>query len=175
MSQEKKKKRLSPHVVCAWVAPWMALSWMGFIFSNSLKTGAESGEQSSRVHETVNEVIHSLGINEEISEGAVRDLAHFIEFFVLGVLVCFSVVSIWRALGGTRFSGLVKYSTLSIPVCVFTAAFDESIQTLSEGRSAEVLDVILDSFGTLMGNVSFVLFAWILWRIKRGIAKRRAL
>ena len=151
--------------LCLAVSLALTLFWLGFIFSNSLKTGEESGEQSSKVHQVVNQVASALGAKEEISEDTVRKGAHFTEFAVLGFLVCLSITSLWRILGGRRLSRLFAYSALSLPVCALLAAVDEYLQTFSDGRSAEVADALLDTAGAFVGLLAFVFLAWILWRI----------
>ena len=57
-----------------------------WIFSNSLKTAAESTVQSSFVKELVENFLSALvpGQGVEISEHVIRKLAHFCEYALLG-------------------------------------------------------------------------------------------
>ena len=65
--------------------------WLGFIYSNSIETAEQSSEKSSSVTEIVNKVAEKVGIEEEIPEKTVREMAHFSEFALLAVLICADV------------------------------------------------------------------------------------
>lgn len=64
-----------------------------WIFSNSLKTAAESTVQSSFVKELVENFLSALvpGQGVEISEHVIRKLAHFCEYALLGFLFVFYI------------------------------------------------------------------------------------
>ena len=78
--------------------------------------------------------------------GVVRKYAHFILFFILGVvlfitlLVSFKFKSIWRLW------------TVCLVVCALYAAFDEVHQLLVDGRGAQVKDVAIDFAGSFTGS-----------------------
>ena len=134
----------------------LTLLWLGFVFGNSLKDAAASSEQSSRVHEIVNEVASSIGIKEPISEHTVRDMAHFIEFAVLAALLCldlwgFGTVSLQK---DTRKNLL--WMALALPTCSLLAYLDEYLQTFSEGRGRDFLDVLIDTAGAAIGVAGFM-------------------
>lgn len=69
-----------------------------WIFSNSLKTAAESTVQSSFVKELVENFLSALvpGQGVEISEHVIRKLAHFCEYALLGFLLFFTYLSYTR-------------------------------------------------------------------------------
>lgn len=135
----------------------LTLLWLGFIFSNSLKTGVESGEQSGKVHEIINDVAQSVGIDKPISEKTVRKGAHFTEFAVLALLICldllaFGVLSIRKKL---YVSSLLTLT--AIPVSALFASIDELLQNLSEGRGPQVTDVLIDTSGAVVATLLFLI------------------
>ncbi len=145
----------------------LTFAWLGFIFSNSLKSGGESGEQSSKVHQIVNQVAGSLGAKEAISEDTVRSGAHFTEFAILGFLCCLSIGALWRLCGVSQLPKLMGVACLSLPLCAIFAAVDEFLQTFSEGRSAQFSDGLLDTAGSLAGITSFIGIVGFVWWLRR--------
>ena len=148
----------------------LTLLWLGFLFGNSLKDGVASSEQSGKVHEIVNEVASSVGIQEPITEPTVRNMAHFTEFAVLGVLLCLDV---W-ALGLARLSRDRRWDflwlLLALPTCFLLACLDEVLQTFSEGRSCDFADVLTDTAGASIG-ISVFLLLFLLIRLAFKIKK----
>ena len=115
---------------------------MSIIFGNSLKSTAESGEQSDKVVEIVRPVIdpnHQMS-DQEISF-VVRKSAHFIEFFVLGLECALLAYHISRKL---TLAGCV----CSLLWCLLSANTDEFIQSFT-GRGSKVSDVLIDFSGAL--------------------------
>ena len=154
-------------ILCFSLSLCLTLLWLGFIFSNSLKSGSESGEQSSKVHEAVNQVASSLGVKEEISEDTVRKGAHFTEFGLLGFLICLCIASARALLGAKGSYRLMGLCAFSIPVCAILAAVDEYLQTFSEGRTAEVADALLDTAGATVGTAFFLAILWFILIIRK--------
>ena len=165
MNDPKWNKSLK--ILCLVLSLCLTLFWLGFIFSNSLKSGSESGEQSSKVHETVNQVASSLGVKEEISEDTVRKGAHFTEFGLLGFLICLCIASVRAFRGLGDLPRLMMWSVLSIPMCALLAAVDEYLQTFSEGRTAEVADAFLDTAGATVGTAFFLAILWFILIIRK--------
>ena len=145
----------------------LTVLWLGFIFGNSLKDAAASTEQSSQVHEIVNEVASSVGIKEPISEKTVRDMAHFTEFTILSTLLC---LNIW-ALGFSPFYAKRRFDflwlLLSLPTSFLLACVDEYLQTFSQGRTGDFSDVLTDTAGAALGSVLF-LGLFLLLRLALG-------
>lgn len=145
---------------------------LAFIFSNSLKTGKQSLEQSSQVVAIVQEVASVIapwsGIAEATGEeyaklhSAIRSIAHFSEFALFGALFA------WCTLSYTRKK---RYQLLPLFGVFVTPIIDESLQLLSAGRGAEWMDVLVDITGGLCGMAfalaSFALGAYIYYRKKR--------
>lgn len=70
----------------------------------------------------------------------VRKLAHFSIYFLLGVFV-YGIFSCTK----------VKYKLiLSMIICVIYASLDETHQLFVYGRTAQALDILIDSVGSLI-------------------------
>lgn len=148
---------------------------IGWIFSNSLKTGAESGQQSSQVTEGVQDAIQTIkpdvsfgGTTEQedfnILHTFVRNFAHFGEFALLCALVTWCVFS---------YTKIKWFFCIPVPFCVGVAFFDEYLQTFSEGRAQEFADVLTDSIGACTGFAFALLTIWIGWALIRYFKKKK--
>ena len=151
---------LNPHRLCrilrVAIPLLLTLLWLGFIFGNSMKDAAASTEQSNKVHEIVNEVASSVGVEKPISEQTVRNMAHFTEFCILGVLLC---IDLW-ALGCSPFYARHRWDflwlLLALPTAFLFACADEYLQNFSEGRTYEFRDVLTDTEGAALGILGFI-------------------
>ena len=108
----------------------------GFIFFNSSQNADDSEIRSGAVLESLNSMLRALGIGVELSEHTVRKLAHFTEYFVYGGLLSGAVYSYALNIKGLLLTAL--------PLGLCTAVVDELIQLMSDGRSCQFSDVILD-------------------------------
>lgn len=128
-----------------------------FIFSNSVKNGAESNAISGRVAEFLRPLLNPNGWIEEAAYlRLVRKIAHFVEFGALGVCLSGAAVNL----------DLVCLWPLGLSV--LTACADETLQAFT-GRTNSIKDVVLDSTGAACG----VLFVYILCRIMKRYRERR--
>lgn len=141
--------RISDHArkILFWYALALSILWLLFIFSNSLDNGTESDNKSASVTQFVNNVIHALGFKVEIPHATIRKLAHFGEFAILSVFVCFTIL----------FSPKKLSLWFSPLVCLACATADELLQIFSEGRGTQLSDVLTDTFGAICGTAAFVL------------------
>lgn len=144
----------------------LTLGWLAFIFSNSLQTGVESGEQSHQVYEIVNTVTQSLGIEKIITEYFIRKAAHFTEFAILSLLFCldlfaFKIVTIRKKL---YFS--IPILSSSILVCTCCAIIDETLQHFSAGRAPQIKDVAIDTSGATCATALIIIIFLIAYRIQ---------
>ena len=130
--------------------------WLGFIFGNSLKDAAASSEQSGQVQEIVNEVASSVGIEEPIPESTIRNMAHFTEFLILGVLLSLDVWALGLAPLHSHRRADVLWILCAIPVAFLLASLDEVLQLFSEGRAADFADVLTDTAGASLGTILFL-------------------
>lgn len=130
----------------------MLLVWMAFIFIMSAQTSQESSEISGGIVSKLIAVFYKnfdeltaarrLEITEIITV-VVRKLAHFLEYFVLGILAFCSTISDSKHKYKTR----VIYSIL---FCVIYAVSDEIHQHFVPGRACRALDVGIDAAGSIV-------------------------
>lgn len=150
-------KKYIPIIICT----VLVLGWIGFIWSNSAKTGEESGEASSQVYEVVNEVAQSIGIQEPISERTIRKGAHFTEYMVLGLIVCIDMVFISSLLWSGSLKTRSVFLGAAIPFSAVIALIDEfAVQMNTVGRGPSFTDVLIDLSGATLGFV-LVLFGFL--------------
>ena len=143
----------------------LCVLWTGFIFSNSLETAEVSGEKSSGITEKVNEVAHAVGIEKEITQSDVRDMAHFSEFAVLSALLSATVaVGIYPHFK-RRLIPMLSLSAVSLPASFILACIDELLQKLSDGRASQFSDVLLDTLGAFTGAVGVSLVILLIYFI----------
>ena len=71
----------------------------------------------------------------------VRKIAHFSEYLILGILLVLTL----------KEFNIKRYYLLSIIIAVIYESSDELHQLFLVGRSAKVLDVFIDSFGSIVG------------------------
>jgi VanZ family protein len=103
----------------------------------------QSEKQSEFVRHILNQFFSNIGCNIVLSQFAVRKLAHFTEYFFLGILLTFTIRMIHKNLNGLFFLQLFLF--LAIPV------LDETIQLASNGRNSSVIDVLIDFSGCMVG------------------------
>ena len=123
----------------------LLVAWLSFIFYNSFADAEVSTEQSNRVVQFLQNIVHSFAPEVMVDAEAVRTTAHFVEFFVLGFLYYVGSFFI-KACRITLFA-----HTLSLSL--FTAFIDETIQLYSNGRGADVRDIWVDFAGALVAHL----------------------
>ena len=119
---------------------------IAFIWSNSIRSRAESEAQSSAVRDIVENILTCGGsepasAGDELILGNIRKLAHFSEYLVLSVFL-----SVYALIFKRTIRAKVIIALLSVPV----AAIDETIQIFSD-RGAAISDVLLDTLGAASG------------------------
>ncbi len=128
----KNKKAILPSALIAAVT--------AFIFSNSLKDGLESQEDSDVILAWFRPLLEWIfGKDPEVLNYVVRKAAHMAEFFVLALLICWLSHAVKK-----KFHGYGLLYPLSV------AIIDEFIQSFT-GRTSMVLDVMIDFAGALIG------------------------
>jgi VanZ family protein len=141
----------------------LVLGWMALIFILSAQPGVQSAALSGGITEFIKGTVEVLApgadINIELLSHFVRKNAHFFAYLLLGVL----------ALNALRRSGRKgwKSAAAAFAICVLYSISDEFHQLYVPGRSGQISDVILDSFGALTGIGVYLLAA------KQKIKKRR--
>ena len=152
----------------------LCLITIGYIFSNSLETGEKSAQKSNEVVQTVQKVVSYVAPQSPIVTAtgdaydrlhdAIRVLAHFSEFAVLGALL------IW-----CYFSYTVKKKYLYIPISMMLIVpiTDECIQLFSAGRGAQISDVLIDCLGCGIGGIfAVVSLGIVLWILSKQRNKK---
>ncbi len=122
-----------------------------FIFSNSLKNGHHSNEDSGKLVRLLEPIIEKIfGENKVDVNYVVRKGAHLVEFAVLGVFTFLLLRAVTDYSGEKLlFGGL--FCTLAV------AVLDEYIQSFT-GRTSLVEDVLIDFTGAVMGMTAAFLF-----------------
>lgn len=134
-----------------------------FIFGNSLMNAEDSSKMSAGVLEMLNRWLCSLRIDFELNSYMVRKAAHFTEFAVLGALLC-----------STAYLYLFKRlrsALIAVPLGALTAVCDELIQTISEGRSCQIRDMLIDASGVLTGALIALLMITLIIQNKKNKIK----
>lgn len=132
--------------------PIACLLWLAFIFSNSLKTGEASSAQSSTVVDSIQSVAKVVAPNSWVAnatgeeyeklQGGVRISAHFIQFAVLGALLCWCYFA---------YTSRVAYIYLPLVGVMLVPFIDECLQGYVEGRAGELADILTDLTGGVCG------------------------
>lgn len=128
----------------------MLLLWMFLIFSFSNQNVTSSISMSDKVASKIIDVVVKFN-GKEISSiekakmvkntrVVVRKTAHFTEYFILGILV-FKIFEMY---------GVKRTLVYAIIFCFLYACSDEFHQLFSDGRSAKVLDVLIDTSGSVL-------------------------
>ena len=125
-----------------------------FIFRNGTAEGSASSEQSYSVTVKVQEAVGALdpdspiatakGTEFDLLHACVRDAAHFVQYFALGISVCGVFLSFVKK-GGWGYFYIVPCFVF------FTAAIDECLQGLTDGRAAQLMDFAVDCIGAATG------------------------
>ncbi len=134
---------------------FLTVLWLCFIWYNSAKTGNLSANSSEGVTATIANVIVKDFADMEESQKTqiiekihpvIRELAHAFEFFVLAVLVGLFVITY-------KIGKIYVYAAIVLGFCLLSACADEFHQYFVEGRTADILDVLVDGAGTLVATV----------------------
>ena len=138
---------------------------LAFIFSQSLFDAPSSTEESSTVLEIVKPIFELFVGKGNVTENLVRKCAPFAEFAVLGALTA----ALARLYGTRR---CLRY-VFALLCCLAAAVADESIQLISDGRSAEVRDVLIDLAGAAAGVAVAIVLTAVIKRIKGSIKNEK--
>lgn len=130
----------------------ITITFVLFIFSNSVKTGTASTQMSDPITNDFYSIFTKLGlpITANTVSLIIRKLAHFIQFFVYSILLSFSIY--YKA---KKFS---DYTFMILFIGLATGVVDEFLQTFVVGRSGDVRDVLIDFSGFL---VAFLVFGML--------------
>lgn len=123
---------------------------MIIIFMFSKDPAVSSSDKSNYLVESLVNLLNLKNIDLFELNVIIRKLAHFIIYFVLGVLV-------FNAVKDTSSKNLISILIISILICTLYAETDEFHQMLVPGRSGEIRDVVIDSAGSSQGALIYYL------------------
>lgn len=135
----------------------LVLAWSCIIFGFSSQDGSQSGGLSGKIVDIILNLF-KIDATEDIYNNLqfiVRKLAHFTEYFILGVLT-------FNAFCHT-FDNLKKASILSFLFCAIYSITDEFHQSFIPERVASVKDCIIDSTGAFIG-ISICIIAILIFK-----------
>lgn len=138
-----------------WLLPAILLV-LGFAWGNSILSGDSSKGVSGEMRGLLAALFPFL---EELPEYALRKIAHFAEFAVLGFLLAWDTVQRGKT-GFARFSSPVS-------LCMMAALIDETIQLYRPGRLSSVVDVWIDTAGACTGILILLLGYTVFARIRK--------
>ena len=145
-----------------WILTALTVLWAFVIWQFSLAPAAASSETSGEVLGLYQRLLEKLPFLPVLTGGTVRKMAHFAEFFVLGVLsVCTFTAH-----------GFSHRTLLTVAAVALVATVDETIQAFVPGRGPHVLDVLLDTAGGVCGLLVFLTAVALLAYIKGKESKK---
>ncbi|MBQ8496046.1 MAG: VanZ family protein [Clostridia bacterium] len=132
------------------------------IFMFSAQNGEKSSDFSGYFTEKFLRIFHIENVSFGRVEHFLRKAAHFIEFFLLGMVSCLWISGFRKHLFVT---GVISF----VPVFLY-AVLDEMHQYFIPGRSASWKDVLLDGTGALCGVLTILLcrFFYGLYRNRKN-------
>ena len=114
----------------------LLIIWILVIFMMSSFNSTASSKQSNFI---VNIIVNLFNIeNVKMVSKIVRKLAHFTEYLILGILC----INLCRK---------KKDIYLAIIFCILYAISDEVHQIFIHGRAFQVMDIMIDSCGAILG------------------------
>ena len=126
----------------------LIIIWMIIIFLFSNQKANDSTKLSNglilKTVKVIEKINHKTYSDEEILNKfvhPVRKTAHFVIYLILGILIYLYV----------KDYGMKNTILISIMVCIMYSCTDEIHQMFVEGRSGELLDIIIDTIGSFTG------------------------
>lgn len=115
--------------------------YIGFIFSNSLMNGVSSGNLSLKIVKVIVNIIPN--INQDVIHLYIRKLAHFTEFFILGLLLAATI----------KNYPLIKNKIINFNIFLIIPVIDETIQNFVVGRVSSLIDILIDTSGLIIAAI----------------------
>jgi len=112
-----------------------------FIWVNSLLPGSVSSAQSGFIVGLADDLLSLFGIQVSLDTLSliIRKLAHFFEFFLLGITLSIYLIKEKKTIYHALWIGLI------------IAIIDETIQLFVDGRASSIIDVGIDFIGVGFG------------------------
>ena len=144
----------------------LVVIWMGVIFSFSSDNKNASDNKSRSVIITIYHFFNNKELSKQEEKQIIekyaypiRKLAHFTEYFILGLLVI-SLISEYIMISR-------KAIIIGIIICLLYAVSDELHQLFTSGRSARVFDVLVDTLGSTVAIFIYTFIKNIFLRRKK--------
>ncbi len=125
-----------------------------------MRTATQSAQQSESVLTWMTPFLSVLNLQAEGFHTVLRKLAHISEYGLLGVLWA---TELWLGAHTQKGRGAV----IRLGFCMLTAFLDETIQLFIPGRSGEVRDIWIDTWGALLGILVVCLIGFVINRKRR--------
>ena len=131
----------------------------GFILFNSSQISTVSNTRSREVVNNLIKVVSKTKageillykVNETELNLIVRKIAHAFEFFLLGIVLCFTFKYF-----KIDDNNLLIYTLFTV---LFVAVIDEFFQIFIQNRISSVVDVLIDFGGGILANTLFFIFS----------------
>jgi len=125
--------------------------WMCVIFCLSGQNGDESSSTSSKIVNVVVDIFTKITDKEltvknvDILTYIIRKMAHFTLYFILAIptFLLFETYNI----------ATLKRYIYTILFCFVYASTDEIHQIFSQGRNGNVIDILIDTLGSIFGTI----------------------
>lgn len=136
----------------------LLIGWMTLIFYMSQQSGSDSADSSNLVADIIYYVYRmiarphvSMDKLEFLSRfiPIIRKTAHFVEFMILGILVSVNFTE----------HHIPKAMIIAVLFCILYAISDEIHQLFIINRHCSIMDMFIDSMGSLSGIIFYHLFA----------------
>ena len=130
----------------------LTILWMGVIYILSDTPANKSDQESKIIARSV--AIHTTNDTENVDNlvdalnRPIRKIAHASVYFVLSLLVLSTLLSL------NKYKLYIN-NIISLLWSFLYACSDEYHQTFVVGRSGELIDVLIDTLGTIIGIVLF--------------------
>lgn len=147
-----KSKYINIKIIIKYI---VLILWMGIIFLFSNQKGTSSSGMSGNLVSFVLNITENItGIDCAYSIPVitliVRKLAHFLIYFILGLL--------WISLLSEYNITINKIIIYSLLFCLLYACTDEIHQILIDGRNGNIFDVLIDMTGSFSSIYLYSLF-----------------
>ena len=150
----------------------LLIIWMGFIFIMSNDSGTESGKDSKdivtyiinkydKITHASDDTINYHHSTEFLDKANLifRKICHFSEYFIL------SIIALCLFISFNKYS-LLKCNIYAIMFSILYSITDEIHQLFVSDRSGNVIDVLIDSGGAIIGSIIISLIVIIIRKNK---------
>ena len=151
LKKTNNKNSHKQEILFKFVSFFLMLGWICFIFSLSLQPASQSSAVSRGLLTNILEFFYSLTnirIDVLTFHNIFRTLAHFTEFFILGIL---SILF--------YFSAMKKRPVYAVITGFIVAICDELIQYFfADGRAMQIEDIAVDFLGIIFSTIIYFIF-----------------